>query len=350
VKVVLPDVIDTLDMFGAIAGLPEQVEQAAAAAKQVTGPLPHHDDIENVVVLGMGGSGIAGDVVREVAGPFMPVPVVVHKGYGMPNFISDNSLVFAVSFSGNTEETLEAVGEAAAAGGHIVAVSQGGELRAMAEEWGAPHLALADGIPMPRAGIGAVSIPPLLVLEQVGLFPGASSWIDAAVAQLQKRRDELVTDSNPARDLARRIGRELPIVYGGGGLGSAAALRLKNQFNENAKVPSFWNQLPELCHNELCGWGQHGDVTRQVFRLVNLRHDFEHPQIIRRFELVNEMVDEVVSEIEEIRAEGEGALAQLFDLVIYGDFVSLYLAYAADVDPGPVAVLDWMKERLVEPV
>lgn len=347
---VLPDVIDTLDMFGAIAGLPEQVEHAAATAQQLSGPLPHHDDIEQVVVLGMGGSGIAGDVVREIAGPFMPVPVVVHKGYGMPNFISDSTLVFAVSFSGNTEETLEAVTEAAAAGGHIVAVSHGGELRALADEWNVPHLAIADGIPMPRAGIGAVSIPALVVLEQVGLFPGASAWIEAAVTQLKKRRDELVTDSNPARDLARRIGREMPIVYGGGGLGGAAALRLKNQFNENAKVPSYWNQLPELCHNELCGWGQHGDVTRQVFRLINLRHDFEHPQIMRRFELVNEMVDEVVSEIEEIRADGEGALAQLFDLVIYGDFVSLYLAYAADVDPGPVAVLDWMKERLVEPV
>jgi glucose/mannose-6-phosphate isomerase len=347
---VLPDVLDTLDMFGAIAGLPDQLEQAAVMTRAVTGPLPSHDDIENVVILGMGGSGIAGDVVREVAGPFMPVPVVVHKGYGMPNFISDSSLVFAVSFSGNTEETLEAVGEAAAAGAHIVAVSNGGELGAMAAEWGVLHVPIADGIPMPRAGIGAVAVPPLVLLERVGLFPGATSWIDAAVAQLRRRRDELVAETNPAKDLARRIGRELPIVYGGGGLGGAAALRWKNQFNENAKVASFWNQIPELCHNELCGWGQHGDVTRQVFRVVNLRHDFEHPQIMRRFDLMNEMVEEVVAEIEEVRAEGEGALAQLFDLVLYGDFVSLYLAYQSEVDPGPVAVLDWMKERLVEPV
>ena len=348
--VALPDVIDTLDMFGAIAGLPEQVEQAAASSTRFSGPLPHHDDIENVVVLGMGGSGIVGDVMREVAGPFMPVPVVVHKGYGMPNFISDSSLVFAVSFSGNTEETLEAVGEAAAAGGHIVTVSQGGELRGHGRGVGRPTPLIADGIPMPRAGIGAVSVPPLLVLEAVGLFPGASSWIDAAVVQLKKRRDELVAESNPARDLARRIGREIPIVYGGGGVGGAAALRWKNQFNENAKVPSFWNQLPELCHNELCGWGQHGDVTRQVFRLINLRHDFEHPQIMRRFELVNEMVDEVVSEIEEIRAEGEGALAQLFDLVIYRRLRVALPRVRSRCRPGPVAVLDWMKERLVEPV
>jgi len=348
--VTLPDVLDTMDMFDAIAGLPEQVEAAVATAAAIDGPLPDHDDIESVVVLGMGGSGIAGDVVREVAGPFMPVPLVVHKGYGIPNFIGDNTLVFAVSFSGNTEETLEAVGEAAASGAHVVTVSNGGELRVMADEWGVPHVPIADGIPMPRAGIGAVTIPPLVVLERVGLFPGATAWIDAAVEQLRRRRDELVADVNPAKDLARRIGRQLPIVYGGGGLGGVAALRWKNQFNENAKVASFWNQIPELCHNELCGWGQHGDVTRQVFRLIDLRHDFEHPQVMRRFDLVDEMVDEVVAEIEEVRAEGEGALAQLFDLVLYGDFVSLHLAYQAGVDPGPVAVLEWMKERLVEPV
>jgi glucose/mannose-6-phosphate isomerase len=346
----LPEVIDTLDMFGAIRGLPEQVEQAAASAARVDSAFPRHDDIENVVVLGMGGSGMAGDVVREVAGPFMPVPVVVHKGYGIPNFIGDSTLVFAVSFSGNTEETLEAVAEAAGAGGHVVAVSNDGELQAMAAEWGVPHLPIADGIPMPRAAIGALCVPPLVVLEAVGLFPGASAWIDAAVTQLRARRDQLVAEDNPARDLARRIGRELPIVYGGGGLGGVAALRWKNQFNENAKVASFSHQVPELCHNELCGWGQHGDVTRQVFRLINLRHDNEHPQIMRRFELVNEMVEEVVAEIEEVRAEGEGPLAQLFDLMIYGDFVSLHLAYLSQVDPGPVAVLDWMKERLVEPV
>ncbi|WP_334143784.1 SIS domain-containing protein, partial [Rhabdothermincola sp.] len=127
-----------------------------------------------------------------------------------------------------------------------------------------------------------------------------------------------------------------------------AALRWKNQFNENAKVPAFWNQLPELCHNELCGWGQHGDVTRQVFRLIELRHDYEHPQVMRRFDLVNEFVEEVVAAIEVVEARGEGALAQLLDLVLIGDFVSLHLAALADVDPGPVPVLDLIKERLAD--
>jgi glucose/mannose-6-phosphate isomerase len=138
-------------------------------------------------------------------------------------------------------------------------------------------------------------------------------------------------------------------VYGGGGPGGLAALRWKNQFNENAKVPAFCHQIPELTHNEICGWGQHGDVTRQVFRLILLRHDFEHPQVSRRFDLTTELVDEVVAAVEEVRAEGEGALAQVFDLMLFGDFTSLYLAFQEDVDPGPVPVLDYIKERLAQP-
>jgi glucose/mannose-6-phosphate isomerase len=344
------DVLDTLDMFAATAALPEQVEVAAKAANEAEGAFPGHDEIENVVVLGMGGSGIAGDVVREVAGPFMPVPVVVHKGYGMPNFIGENTLVLAVSFSGNTEETVETVTEAALAGGRVVAVSHGGELASLAAQWRVPHIPIADGIPMPRAGIGALSVPLLIVLERLGLFPGASSWVEAAVIQLKKRREQLTVDDNPAQRLARRIGRQLPIVYGGGGPGGLAALRWKNQFNENAKVPAFCHQIPELTHNEICGWGQHGDVTRQVFRLILLRHDFEHPQVARRFDLTTELVDEVVAAVEEVRAEGEGALAQVFDLMLFGDFTSLYLAFQEDVDPGPVPVLDYIKERLAQPV
>jgi glucose/mannose-6-phosphate isomerase len=342
------DVVDSLGMFDATARLPDQIAAAAASARAAEVELPAHDDVENVVVLGMGGSGIAGDVVREVAGPFMPVPVVVHKGYGIPNFIGEGTLVMAVSFSGNTEETLEAVIEAATAGGRIVTVSHGGEIEGLARQWGTAHFEVGDGIPMPRAAIGALSVPLLVVLERMHLFPGASSWIEAAIVQLEKRRDELVLEDNPARSLARRIGRELPIVYGGGGIGGLAALRWKNQFNENSKVPAFYNQLPELCHNEVCGWGQHGDVTRQVFRVVNLRHDFEHPQVMRRFELVNELVDEVVAAIEEVSAEGEGPLAQLFDLMLFGDFTSLYLARQEGLDPGPVPVLEQMKEQLAE--
>src|SRR5690606_26210828 len=145
-----------------------------------------------------------------------------------------------------------------------------------------------------------------------------------------------------------RIGRALALIYGGGSIGAVAAMRWKTQFNENAKVAAFWNTIPELTHNEICGWGQHGDVTRQVFRLINLRHEHEHPQVARRFALVSEVVDEVVGDIDEVWAEGDGALAQLLDLILYGDFVSLYSALEADVDPGPVPILTEIKARLAQ--
>lgn len=339
--------LDSLDMWGLTAGLPEQVEAAVRSARGLEG-LPGHDDIENVVVLGMGGSGIAGDVVREIAGPFMPVPVVVHKGYQIPNFIGEGSLVFAVSFSGNTEETVDAASTAAMQGAKLVVLSSGGELGELAAAWEAPFIELPAAIPMPRAAIGAVSIPPLLVLEQVGLFPGASSWIDAAIDQLKVRRDALFAPGSAAAELGRKLSGSIPLVYGGGGLGAVAAMRWKGQVNENAKGPAFWNVLPEACHNELAGWGIHGDITRQILQVVNLRHEYEHPQLTRRFEFVANTLDEVVGAVHEVVAEGDGPLAQLFDLVLFGDVVSLHLAERAGVDPGPIPVLDDIKAFLAE--
>jgi glucose/mannose-6-phosphate isomerase len=334
-------------MWDLTAGLPEQVEAAVGLAAGIGG-LPDHEIIENVVVLGMGGSGIAGDVLASVAGPFMPVPVVVAKGYECPSFVGDNTLCFAVSFSGNTEEIIESATEAAAAGARMVVLSSGGQLADLAASWRAPWIQLPGDIPMPRAGIGAVAIPPMVVLEQMGLFPGGSAWITEAIAQLTRRRDQLVAagPASPALALARAIGGTIPIIYGGGPLGHTAAMRWKNQVNENAKAPAFAHTYPELCHNEICGWGQHGDVTRQVLTLVQLRHDDEHPQVARRVELVREIVEEVVGSVQEVRAEGEGPLAQLFDLVLFGDFVSLHLAYEVGVDPGPIPVLDDIKARL----
>jgi glucose/mannose-6-phosphate isomerase len=342
------DRLDSLDIAGATAALPEQVEAAAKVAADLDG-LPEHETIENVLVLGMGGSGIAGDIVAAVAGPFMSVPAVVSKGYECPSFVGDGTLCFAISLSGNTEETIEAATEAAAAGARMVVLSAGGRLAELASEWHAPWVQLPGDIPMPRAGIGAVSIPPLVVLERVGLFPGGAGWISEAVAQLRRRRDQVTRDDSPAHEVARHIGRTLPLIYGGGDLGAVAALRWKNQVNENAKCPAFSHVIPELTHNEVAGWGQHGDMTRQVLTLVLLRHDHEHPQVGRRFEFVREAMEEIVSGIEEVRAEGEGALAQLFDLVLFGDVVSLQMAFNEGIDPGPIPILDDIKQRLASP-
>jgi glucose/mannose-6-phosphate isomerase len=339
--------LDSEGMWDAAAGLPEQVAEASATcAIENIDALPAHDDIENVVVLGMGGSGIAGDILLAGAAPFMAVPAVVVKSYTLPAFVTENSLVIAVSYSGNTEETVEAASEAAVAGASLVVVSGDGELRRIAEAAGAPYVAILEGAPKPRAGIGAISIPPLLVLEQVGLFPGARGWIDMAVQQMRRRRDVLISDRSPAEELARRIGGTIPLVHSSASLGAAAVTRWRGEINENAKCPAIGAVQPELCHNEIVGWGQHGDITRQVITQVQLRHDHEHPQVERRFALVEEIMREVMAGIETVHAEGEGELAQLFDLMLYGTFVSLHMADRAGIDPGPIPILDTLKEQL----
>ena len=340
-----PQDVDSLGMFEAVAGLPEQVAAAAGASRGLKG-LPEHDDVENVVVLGMGGSGMAGEVLLAVAAPFMAVPVSVVNSYTPPAFVGRGSLVFAISFSGDTEETLEAAEEAADAGARMVMVTGGGALAELAEKIGAPTVHLPEGIPQPRAGLGAMCIPPLMVLEDIGLFRGATQWVAEAVAQLEIRRNALIADDELVEEIARRIGRTIPVVHGAQELGEVAAKRWKKQVNENAKSPAFWSAYPELCHNEVAGWGQNGDVTRQVLSVVNLRHDAEHPQVSKRYEIVREILEESVADVIDVRAQGEGDLAQLMDLVLIGDFVSLRLAYTAGVDPGPVPVLADMKMRL----
>jgi glucose/mannose-6-phosphate isomerase len=189
-------------------------------------------------------------------------------------------------------------------------------------------------------------VPLLVVLERMGMWGGAAEQIASAVAQLRRRTEQLSKEGAPSEVLARRIGRTLPIVYGGGPLGEVAAIRWKGQFNENAKVASFANRIPELTHNEVCGWGLNGDVTRQVFSLILLRHAYEHPQVARRFALVEEICTEIVADVHSVEAEGDTPLAQLFDLVLLGDYTTLELALQVGIDPGPVAILDEIKARL----
>jgi glucose/mannose-6-phosphate isomerase len=344
-----PDTValDTLDMLGAALGLPEQMAGAVATASEVE--LPDPAGVDSVVVMGLGGSGIGGDVCAAVAGPTCRVPIVVSKQYECPGFVGPDSLVFAVSFSGNTEETVLAASTAAERGARVVVVAAGGELADLAGRWGAPLLPVDPTIPMPRAGIAAVSAPLLVALDRLGLASGLDDQLRSAVDQLRRRRDRLSATPNDAVALAHRIGRTLPLVYGGGPLGEVAAWRWKGQFNENPKVPSWANRIPELTHNELAGWAQHGDVTRQVFTMLFLRHDHEHPHIGRRFDFVASACDEVVAQILTVRAEGDTPLAQLMDLVMMGDLVTLHMSFAEGVDPGPIPVLDDLKRALRAP-
>lgn len=339
--------IDSLGMFEAARGLPEQCEAAISAARQVE----HYDksDITNIVVFGMGGSGMGGRVLAAFCSEHFPLPVTVVEGYTAPGYLSPQSLVFSISYSGDTEETIEATHEAISHEAKVVVVTAGGRMAEIAEKASLPLIPTPDGL-QPRAAVGALAMPALTVLEEMGLAPGFRPECEATIEHLRARREMLVPETpladNPAKRLAQSLARKIPLVYGGGPIGRVAALRFKCQLNENAKTPAFWNSYPELDHNEIVGWGQHGDVTRQLIQLVEMRHDFEHPQIRKRFDVTRKIIEECVAGVDEVCAMGDHPLAQLFDLFYVGDFASLYLAAGEGIDPGPVEAIDRLKHSL----
>jgi glucose/mannose-6-phosphate isomerase len=345
-------VTDSLNFLDAVCGLPEQLAAAHETASVVAPEaFPDASRFRNIVVCGMGGSGIAGDVIAAAFNDEVPLPIVVLKQYRVPAFVGPDTLVFALSYSGDTEETVSMASAAVECGASLVAVAKGGALAQVASQSGGLHLSCPDGF-LPRAAIGALVGPLAVALFRMGLAPGAHANLVRAQEQLAARRDRcepsIEGTANPARELARKIGRTVPLIYGGGALGAVAAYRWKCDINENAKAPAFSHAYPELDHNEICGWGQNGDVTRQLVTLVELRHGFEHPQLGRRFELTREIIEETVHQVLCVEAEGEGRLAQLLDLMYVGDWVSCYLALENDVDPGPIDAIFALKRRLAE--
>ncbi|WP_419919886.1 SIS domain-containing protein [Candidatus Poriferisocius sp.] len=335
--------VDTLGMWPAINRLPEQMLDAVDRAKDLA-RLPDRSGIANVLVLGMGPCGFAGDLLAVAAGPFMPLPIVVVKSYQPPSYVDEQTLVFALSASGDTPEILQAATQAAEAGGRVVAVTGGGQLARLATDWGAPLIEVDPMLYPPRAGLGVFTVAPMIVLERMGLFPGATQWVRHAVEQIRRRRD---TVGGTALALARGLAGTVSLIYGGGGLGLVAARHWKNMINTSAKSPAFSAGVPDLLHNEIAGWGQHGDLTRQAFSLVVLRHEHEHPEVMRGFGIVEEMMEEVVGSVHLVEAAGEGPVAQIFDLMYQGSVTALEMAAVVGLDPGPVPAIVTARETLI---
>lgn len=339
--------LDSEGMLQATAGVADHIEQAMAATGEIAAAIKAAPrSPRSVVVLGIGGSGVAGAVAQAFGASRSPVPVVAVGGYEAPAFADESCLVFAVSFSGATEETIECATRCMDAGARVVAVTTGGPLADAVVSRGGSVIGVGSGLPQPRAGVGAMTARLLLACEEAGVMPGARGELELAVGQLRRRLPELVAGGGVAEETARRIGRTVPLFHGASGLGAVAARRWRTQVNENAKSLAFDGTQPEVCHNEVCGLEGGSGPLGQLVTLVELRMAFETEVVAMRFDLLRELVGEGVKDVIKVRAEGEGELAGFFDLVAIGDTVSLHLAAGRGVDPGPVPVLAEIKRRL----
>lgn len=332
-------------MLDAMIALPAQCREGYAIGR-ATRDLPLADDVTSVAVCGMGGSAIAGDVIRALYVDRLHIPVTVVRTPELPEHCGPHALVLVSSYSGDTSETLTLFEEAIRRGCRVIAVTSGGELARRAQESGVALVRIPEGF-MPRAAFGYLALGALGSLEAVGLVPALSRDLDEALPKLERDLGtggpDVAASENPAKALALRIGDRVPVIWGAEGIGAVAAERWRTQFNENAKVPAFSAALPELDHNEVVGWSEgRGDG----FFLVALRHDGEHPEVAARFPLSIEIARSSGLEVEEVRAHGRSALARLLVLVLRGDLVSTYLALARGVDPTPIEAIERLKRAL----
>ena len=340
--------LDSEDVLGATERFAEQCREAWAIGRAAR-DLPDADGVENVVVFGMGGSGISGDVVQALVEPRLSVPWRTIKGYGpLPEWIGRNTLTFVVSYSGDTEETLDAFEEIHNRGARPVAVSSGGRLAELAASYGVAHVKVPEGL-QPRASLGFLALPLLAILVEIGLVPDCSDDVDEAVASLadisKNCSRDIPVDENMAKQLATSLAGRVPVVYGGSGLGEVAAYRFKCDLNEYAKTPAFANSLPEMNHNELEALVS---ANRQDFVAVLLRDAEDHERVALRFDVAKKLLQRTGAEVIEARSQGISPLARLLTLVLITQLAAIYGGLLNDVDPGPVPVIEDFKKHLAD--
>lgn len=326
--------------------LPEQFSEMLKMKLNLPGQ--YKKDYQNILVSGLGGSAIGGDILRSYALSRAAIPVIVNRDYDIPAFVGSQSLVLAVSYSGNTEETLSAYQQAKRAGANIIVVSSGGQLASLARKDGNMLVGIPAGL-SPRAATGYLFCPLALILEELGLLPGVSNDLAETSQVLADLREEINPAVDSTRNMARQLAAEMkgriPIIWGSSGHSEVAALRWKAQINENAKAPAYYNVFPELNHNELVGFEAPGDLVSQLLIII-LRDPGDHDRVKKRIAISQEVIKSRVAKVMEVEARGNSFLARFYSLVYIGDYASYYLALEYGINPTPVAVIDYLKAEL----
>lgn len=339
--------LDPGGMLHSVAGLPEQCREAWAAAQALELP-PNYADPYQVVIAGMGGSAIAGDLWRVLVQRETPIPVHNVRQYDLPPFVDERTLVIACSFSGNTEETVSAFHQALPINCPKIAITTGGQLLTTAR---------ANGVPVfkyqfrgePRAALGWNLMPLLAIAGKINLSEGIEQEVEEMIAVLSSLRAEIGENVPASENLAKQVAvslyDKLPVIYGAGPL-IEVAHRWKTQLNESSKVWAFHEELPEIHHNAIIGYGLPKAIARDTAVVFLHSDDLVHLRVQLRYGFTRNLLARSNVDSLTVKARGIGALAQVMSLVFFGDYVSGYLALLYGVDPTPTTVIDELKSWL----
>jgi glucose/mannose-6-phosphate isomerase len=338
--------VDRSGILDLLLDLPGQLQAGERLGQDAELPLAMN--VHAIVVTGLGGSGISGDLLRSYLHLECRVPITVNRHYTLPRFVGPDTLVCAVSYSGNTEETLSAVGEARARGAGLFVVTSGGRLAEMADEWGFPCVRIMESLP-PRTTIGYLFTPMLVTLARLGLISDQRDCIAETMEVLRdlgaQYRPGIETFRNLPKALAKDLLGRFPLIYGTQDFSDVVAYRWRTQFNENSKVLASHQVFPELNHNEIVGW-QGPPASALEPWVVLLRDRQELGRVAQQIDFTKAFLQERTAGITEVWSQGRSRLARLFSLLYTGDFTSYYLALLRGVDPKPVEAIDHLKKQL----
>lgn len=337
---------DPEGMLDRIKELPAQVRDAWSIARRATIP-PAFGDVRNVVLAGMGGSAIGGDLAAALLAGELRVPMSVHRDYGLPAYVGRDSLVLCSSYSGNTEETLSSFDEAKKRGAKVVALTTGGRLAQLAQANGFPLVTFSYAA-RPRATLGYSLTLVLGALSRIGLARDLAGDIDAALADVAKLQERVHEGArtNEAKKLAVALAGKVVFVYGAGAMG-VMARRAKGQWNENAKNWAAFDVMPELDHNAVVGF-PHPPIAKQALAVLILRSSQDLGRHRVRWEVTKELLDKAGVEHHSLELPGANAVSEVLQMTYFTDHVSFYVALLNGADPSPNTSIDLLKDRLAK--
>jgi len=304
-------------------------------------------DVDRVVILGMGGSAIGGDLVSTLAVSEARLPVIVHRDYDLPAFVDARTLVITSSYSGMTEETVSAFEQALGYDTKKLVITTGGKLKGLAESRSIPVFTF-DYKAQPRAALAFSLLPILGFLQKLGFLSDKSTDVTETVQTLealsQRIKENVPSSQNPAKQLAERLYGKLAVIYGAG-IVAEVAHRWKTQFNENSKAWAFYEVFPELNHNAVVGYQFPAELAGKIL-VVLLRSSRLSERIQLRYRITCQLLEQAKVSYQIVDGEGDSALSQMMSLVLFGDYVSYYLAVRYRIDPTPVKAIDFLKAQL----
>ena len=337
---------DPAGMLARLHEMPEQCQRAWNMAMDFDLP-PDYAEVDKVIILGMGGSAIGGDLVGSLAVSEAKLPIFVHRDYDLPAFVDDRTLVIASSYSGNTEETLSSFEQALGTDSKKLVITTGGRLKSLAEARDVPVFSF-DYEAQPRAALAFSILPILGFLQKLGFLNDKSADVTETVLVLQKLSQKINEDAvlrdNPAKQLAKKLYGHLPVIYGAG-IVSEVAHRWKTQLNENSKAWAFYEVFPELNHNAVVGYQFPAELASRIM-VVLLQSSYLSRRIQLRYRVTCQLLEQAKVSYQIVDGEGTSPLSQIMSLVLFGDYVSYYLAILYKIDPTPVKAIDYLKKQL----